>query len=338
MNVYGYVKGNGKITATGSTQVTENMFITGFSGGSVSGARFLGTDKIFATTFMYGSSDYTVSSPNMFPFNQYELRAIQSKLELQYGTNLRGMIKIATSEQGESFLTIKAKVHLVYMNIISSNASTASSGIIRMTASGSKANKSFVNGRVKINTEGTIVDGYTTLKVPVMAKSVVMDSQKVIFPIDGRTDITIDSGTFTQSYMFKLLPGATLTIKSGATYNMSNTMVTYKEGFTDSYPYTYPTGRGDSRVTVEGTFNVNGKFGGDIYGVSGGKVVIGSSATITSVKSLEGGGTMARSGLNINFTFTEAQSQTRNLTLNNASGTTAASTGTTYTYNGSAWA
>ena len=72
-----------------------------------------------------------------------------------------------------------------------------------------------------------------------------------------------------------------------------------------------------------------------MFGATGGKLVVGASTTVTSVKSLEGTGTMARSGLNMVFTFSESNSQVRDLTLN---GTTKGSAGTTYTYNGSAWA
>ena len=331
LNVYGYIKGSGKINATGSTVVTENMYLTGFPGGSIAGARFIGTNNISALTLM-GNGDYNLKTdPYMFPFNQYELRSIQTALELNYGTSLRGMVKIATSEQS----LIIAKVTLAYVNLISSSTDV-SSGVIRMS-SGAKVTKTFANDRVKITTEGTINDGYTAIRVPVMAKQVVMDSQKVMFAIDGRMDVEVKSGTFNQAYMFKLLPGATLTVKSGATYNLNGTIVTYKNGFTGITQYPYPTNRGDAKVFVEGTFNLNGKFGGDIYGINGGKVAVGSSATIASVKSLEGGGTMVRSGLNIQFTFNESQSQTRNLELHNASGTASVSKGTTYTYNGSTW-
>lgn len=337
LNVYGYIKGAGKVTTTGSTQVTENMYLSGWIAGSRTAARFIGNDEVFATTFTT-SGTYTVDNPVMFPFSQYEVRAIQSTLELQYGSSLRGVIKISTSEQTALGMTVvKAKINLAYFNIISSSTDE-SSGVLRMTKAGDKITKSFANDRVKFTLDGQISDGYSVLSILVMAKTVSVTSQKVIFPLDGRIDIVVNSGTFTQNYLYKMMPGATLTVKSGATYNLNGTLVTYKNGFIDVAPCYYPTNRGDAKVFVEGTMNVNGSFGGDIYGVNGGKVVIGSGATITSVKSIEGDGSMARDGLNIKFTFTEANSQVRNLTLNNASGTTAAAVGTTYTYNGTAWA
>ncbi len=331
LNVYGYIVGGGKVTATGSTTVTENMHLIGWEGGTISAARFIGNDSINLYTIMSGG-DLSVDNPTMFPFNQYELRSIQSKLELQYGSSLRGVVKIATSETAG---IIKAKISLAYFPIVSSSTD-ASSGIIRMSQSSDKVTKTTESGRVKLTLDGQISDGYTTLSVGVVAKTVSMSSQKVFFPINGTIDIVVNSGTFTQNYMYKMLPGATLTVKAGATYNMNGTIVAYKEGFTD-IGNKYPSGRGNAKVIVEGTMNVNGSFGGDVYGASSAKVVIGANATITGVKSVEGTGALDI-GLSASFTFTESQSQTRDLTLNNASGTTTATKGVTYTHNGTAWA
>ena len=339
LNVYGYVLGSGKITTNGSTQVTENMYLSGWTTGSVVAARFIGNAEIMATTFLTGGT-YTVDNPTMFPFNQYELRSIQTNLEINYGGNLRGVIKISTSEQTALSITVaEAKINLAYMGIISSSTNEGS-GIIRMTQAGDKVTKSTANGRVKFTLDGAIKDGYTTFGVKVLAKDISLTGQKVLFPIAGTCDIVVNSGSFTQNYQYKLMPGATLTVKKGATLNSNNTIVTFKDGFVDVVgPVAYPQGRGDAKVIVEGTLNINSAFGGSVYGVNGGKVVVGANASITSVKSIEGTGNMVRDGLKLNFTFTESGSVVRNLDLFNASGsTTSASKGTTYTYNGTAWA
>ncbi len=336
LNVYGYIKGTGKITATGSTAVTENMYLSGWCGGSISAARFIGTASgrsVLATNFI-SSGTYTVDDPTMFPFNQYELRAIQTTLELQYGTSLRGIIKIATSEQKVMSIGADAAVNQGYFNIVSSSTN-AGSALIRMLSADAKVTKSFGNDRVRITTDGTIADGYADISTNVISKTVKLTSEKVIFPIDGRIDLVINSGTFTQNYQYKLLPGATLTINSGATLTSNHTLITYKNGFTDIATYPYPTNRGDAKIVVAGTLNANKAIGGDVFGVTGGKLVVGASTTVTSVKSLEGTGTMVRDGLNMVFTFSESNSQVRDLTLN---GTTKGSAGTTYTYNGSTWA
>ena len=262
-------------------------------------------------------------------------------MELQYGATVIGVIKISTSEYKVGTLGPDAKINIAYFSYISSSTDSGS-GLLRMTKAGDKITKSMANDRVKFTLDGEITDGYSALSILVMAKTVSATGEKVLFPIDDRTDIVVNSGTFTQNYQFKMMPGATLTVKSGATYNMNGTVVAYKNGFTDLSNVPYPTNRGDAKIYVEGIMNINGSFGGDIYGVNGGKVVIGQNATITSVKSTEGTGKVERGdgweSLSIVITFTESNSQYRNLTLNNASGTTTAAVGTTYTYNGTAWA
>ena len=335
INVYGYVKGSGKITATGSTQVTENMYLSGWMGGSISAARYIGTKSEYATTFMSGGN-YGVSNPKMFSFSQYEIRAIQTTLEFNYGSSLRGVVKIGTGEKKFMGIGVDAQISKAYFNIISSSSSE-NTGVMRLTKDGDKITKSFANDKVTLTTDGDIKDGYTALDILVMAKTVTLSSEKVLFPIDGRTNIVVNSGSFTQSYKYKMMPGATITVKSGATYNMNGTVVTYKEGFRDIDTYLYPLGRGDAKVIVEGTMNVSGSFGGSVYGVNGGVVSVASGATITGVKSTEGTGSISGS-LKISITFTESGSVTRDLELHNASGTASVAKGTTYTYNGTAWA
>lgn len=345
LNVYGYIKGSGKITTTGNTMVTENMYLSGWIGGSRTATRFMGSCEIGLLDFM-GEGDYPLpNDPKMFPFSQYEIRSIQSTMVLQYGATLRGVVKIATSAQNIPedipFLggkpIIKAKISKAYFTIISSSSSV-SSAVIRMTQAGDKITKGFANDRVKMTLDGNISDGYASLTVLVGARTVSVSSEKVVFPLDGRLDIVINSGTFTQNYQFKMMPGATLTVKSGATYNLNGKAVVYKNGFTDVAPCYYPTNRGDAKIYIEGTMNVNGSFGGDIYGVNGGKVVIGQNATITSVESMEGDGDLdvSISKVAAVLTFNPAPLYF-NLTLNNTSGTTSAAVGTTYTYNGTAW-
>ncbi len=336
LNVYGYIKGSGKVVAKGSSQITENMYLSGWEGGTISAARFMGNETISAMAFVSGG-DLTFDDPVMFPFNQYQLRAIQSTLEINYGSSLRGFVKIATSEQGSGL--VKAKINTAYFNFISSNVNDASSGLIRMTSSTDKVVKSFNGTKMTITLDGNIKDGYTSLDVGVGKKTVKVTSEKVFFPIHGSIDIVINSGTFTQTYLFKLLPGSTLTVKNGATYNVNGKTIAYRTGFTDSAGVAY-TYTGDAYVKVEGTLNVNGSFGGYIQGINGGTVNIASGATITGIKSIEGKGTSTRSGLNYEFTFTEytAQSQTRDLELKNASGVTSASKGGSYTYSNNAWA
>lgn len=340
LEVYGYIKGNGEIIANDST-VIENLYLSGWMGGTQSAVRYIGNDKIDGASLAI-SGNLKIDNPTQFPFSQYELRSIQSRITINKGSKLQGYAKIATGklEQLGGLVKVPAQINEAYLTFISSDASNASSGLFRLVGNNSKIIKSMSGDRVRFDLFDEINDGYTSLSVKVIKKTVNMTSEKVFFPIDGRTDITLKNGaTFTQSYMFKALPGATITVESGGIYNLNGTLVMYDKSFTDISTYPYPgASRGDAKLIVNGTMNVNGALGGNVTSDNAGVVAVGANATISGVHSAEGEGTMARSGIYIIFTFNDICGVTKSLVFVNADNSTvAAETNKTYNYNNGTW-
>lgn len=345
LEVYGYIKGNGEITANDST-VIENLYLSGWMGGTQSAVRYIGNDKIDGASLAI-SGNLKIDNPTQFPFSQYELRSIQSRITINKGSKLQGYAKIATGklEQLGGLVKVPAQINEAYLTFISSDASNASSGLFRLVGNNSKIIKSMSGDRVRFDLFDEINDGYTSLSVKVIKKTVSMTSEKVFFPIDGRTDITLKNGaTFKQSYMFKALPGATITVESGGIYNLNGTLVMYDKSFIDISTYPYPgASRGDAKLIVNGTMNVNGALGGNVTSDNAGVVAVGANATISGVHSAEGEGTMERgSGLvdsfNIIFTFNDTCGVTKSLVFVNADNSTvAAETDRTYNYNNGTW-
>lgn len=341
LEVYGYIKGNGEIIANDST-VIENLYLSGWMGGTQSAVRYIGTQNILSTELM-NEKTMTIKNPKMFPFSQYELRAIQSRVIINKGSKLQGYTKIATSKLEKKILgitiTIPAQVNEATLTFVSSDESNAASGLFRLVGNNSKIIKSMNGDRVKIDLFGDIKDGYTAVSVKVVKATVEMSSKEVFFPIDGRTDITLKNGaTFTQSYMFKALPGATITVESGGIYNLNGTLVMYDKSFTDISTYPYPgASRGDAKLIVNGTMNVNGALGGNVTSDNAGAVSVGANATISGVHSAEGEGTMDI-GLPTKFTFNDTCGVTKSLVFVNADNSTvAAVTNRTYNYNNGTW-
>ena len=344
LEVYGYIKGNGEITANNTT-VIENLYLSGWMGGTQSAVRYIGNDKIDGASLAI-SGNLKIDNPTQFPFSQYELRSIQSRITINKGSKLQGYAKIATGklEQFKGLVKVPAQINEAILTFISSDASNASSGLFRLVGNNSKIIKSMSGDRVRFDLFDEIKDGYTSLSVKVIKKTVSMTSEKVFFPIDGRTDITLKNGaTFTQSYMFKALSGATITVESGGIYNLNGTLVMYDKSFTDISTYPYPgASRGDAKLIVNGTMNVNGALGGNVTSDNAGAVAVGANATISGVHSAEGEGTMARgSGVdtfNIIFTFNDICGVTKSLVFVNADNSTvAAVTNKTYNYNNGTW-
>lgn len=340
LEVYGYIKGNGEITANNTT-VIENLYLSGWMGGTQSAVRYIGNDKIDGASLAI-SGNLKIDNPTQFPFSQYELRSIQSRITINKGSKLQGYAKIATGklEQLGGLVKVPAQINEAILNFISSDASNASSGLFRLVGNNSKIIKSMSGDRVRFDLFDEIKDGYTSLSVKVIKKTVNMTSEKVFFPIDGRTDITLKNGaTFTQSYMFKALPGATIAVESGGIYNLNGTLIMYDKSFTDISTYPYPgASRGDAKLIVNGTMNVNGALGGNVTSDNAGAVSVGANATISGVHSAEGEGTMVRNGIYIVFTFNDICGVTKSLVFVNAGNSTvAAVTNRTYNYNNGTW-
>lgn len=341
LEVYGYIKGNGEIIANDST-VIENLYLSGWMGGTQSAVRYIGTQNISSFELM-DEKTMTIKNPKMFPFSQYELRAIQSRVIINKGSKLQGYTKIATSKLEKKILgitiTIPAQVNEATLTFVSSDESNAASGLFRLVGNNSKIIKSMNGDRVKIDLFGDIKDGYTAVSVKVVKATVEMSSKEVFFPIDGRTDITLKNGaTFTQSYMFKALPGATITVENGGIYNLNGTLIMYDKSFTDISTYPYPgASRGDAKLIVNGTMNVNGALGGNVTSDNAGAVAVGANATISGVHSAEGEGTMSI-GATTKFTFNDTHGVTKSLEFVNAGNSTvAAETNKTYNYNNGTW-
>lgn len=323
LEVYGYIKGNGEITANNTT-VIENLCITGWLGGSESAGRYIGDGKsLFSQT--------NVTNPVQFPFSHYELRSVQLSITLHKGSKHQGYTKIATS----AISVLSAQINEAWLTFVSSD-SNESSGLVRMKSSDAKVVKTFKGGRVGIETYGSVEDGYTSISLKVATMTINMTSEKVFFPICGKTDIVIKSGTFTQKYKYKLMPGSSLTIENGATLNQNGSIVVYTGDFKDVTDTHYPSGLGDAKFTVDGTLNINGAFGGKVLSTTAGKVVVGANATITDVYSPEGKGGVSK--LTTSYTPLDKTMTTKSLVFVNANNSTvAAETNKTYNYNNGTW-
>lgn len=324
LEVYGYIKGNGEITANNTT-VIENLCITGWLGGSESAGRYIGDGKLL-------TSSTNVNNPVQFPFSHYELRSVQLSITLHKGSKHQGYAKIATGDSLGGL--IAAQINEAWLTFVSSD-SKESSGLVRMKSSDAKVVKTFKGGRVGIETYGSVEDGYTSVTIEV-GVTISMTSEKVFFPICGKTDIVIKSGTFTQKHKYKLMPGSTLTIENGATLNQNGSIVVYTGDFKDVTDTHYPSGLGDARFTVDGTLNINGAFGGKVLSTTAGKVVVGANATITDVYSPEGKGGVNK--LTTSYTQLDKTMTTKSLVFVNAGNSTvAAVTNKTYNYNNGTW-
>ena len=330
LDAKGFLKGSGTATFKSGANVYSPFVVIDFRGG---------TNTV--TVFNKGK---------ISPFSQYEMPNVQCRQIYEAGAKHTGYVDLYASSKHN---TDKKEM------IGSSGIIQISSGYLEKTydRSAQKATLTIV---------GTATLGSLTLSV----SGVDAKMADVQFPIPWTYNVNIGDGTtattLTAPYDYKVLPGANVTVAKNATLTTSKSVIVYST-FTDMEfgGSIYPS-KSAANFVVNGTYNVNGSFGGNIKSTaSGAKVVVSSSATLSvdstegnsgdtsSAVAILGGGDFfkvfkivetARFGAGTvsvsEETFTTGiwpNKKTHTYNMYSYSGGQSLAKGTTYTYNGSAW-
>ena len=337
LDAKGFVKGSGTATFKSGANVYSPFVVIDFRGG---------TNTV--TVFNKGK---------ISPFSQYEMPNVQCRQIYEAGAKHTGYVDLYANK---SHNTDKKE-------IIGSN------GIIRLSSGYLEKTYDRSTRKSTLTIVGNATMGSLSLTVKLIISKTV-DMADVQFPIPWTYDVNIGDGTtattLTAPYDYKVLPGANVTVAKNATLTTSKSVIVYST-FDEQAPvggFPYPSGF-EGNFVVNGTYNVNGAFGGNIKSTApGAKVVVSSSATL-SVTSKEGnsGGTTSTDVLNLfnggtfyqvfnitetarfgagtlsetvtpkTFTNTEGNTVNYNDIVRSYSGGQSLAKGTTYTYNGSAW-
>lgn len=263
LDVRGYIKGSGSIEFQSKSHVYSPFVVYDFRGG---------TNTV--TTFRKGG---------ISPFIQYDMPNIQCAQSYLAGALHTGYVDLYASDDH----------HTDKKDLIGPN------GVINIKSG--RLEKTYSNGRTRLRFVGDIALNSLSLTV----QSVTVKMSDVLFPIPWKYDIEIgdnsasDNTTLTTGFDYKLLPGASITINKNATLTTSGRIITYS--LYNDFAFAgvgYPK-KESAKFVVNGTYNINGAFGGRIQSTtSGAKINVGSTATL-SVNSKEGnsGGTKGNEAL-----------------------------------------
>lgn len=276
LDAKGFVKGTGTATFKSGATVYSPFVVIDYRGGTNTVTVFCHDDAKIA------------------PFNQYEMPNIQCNQIYQSGATHKGYVDLyANSEHNHDVTTIIA----------------SSGGVINLGSNG-ELHKSYDRQKQKatLTLIGNVSIGSLTLSIT-FKKSFITITQDVKmsdvqFPIPWTYDVNIGDGTtattLTAPYDYKILPGANVTVAKNATLTTSKSVIVYstfeEQALVGGCPY--PSGL-EGNFVVNGTYNINGSFGGNIKTTTpGAKVVVSSSATL-SVNSKEGnsGGTSSKQAI-----------------------------------------
>lgn len=326
LDVRGYVKGNGTLYANSGAKVYSPFVVRDFRGGT-------------NTVTVFCHADAKIS-----PFNQYEMPNIQCNQVFNVGSSHNGYVDLYANSTHNNDIT----------------AIIANSGAIINLGSNGKVLKSY-NPNLQKTTLTLVGDiSLGSLELKVTFKKSIIEIEQVVkmsdvqFPLSWLYDINIGDGTTATNvnapYDYKVLTGCNVTVAQNATLTTSKSVIVYNT-FTDSdgpaAGTAYPNKPAASFV-VNGTYNINGSFGGLIQSnENDAKIIVSSSSTLT-VTSKEGnsGSTTAKQAIYLvdhvlahiagekGAVFVKVYEA--NETARFADGT-ALEKGKTYTYNGTSW-
>lgn len=238
---WGYITGDGSITANSGANVYEYYQVTDWRGGSQ-------------------TSDMVNNKKKVFPFMQYYVQNIEAALTLNAGANEYTYISVTASFVG----TKSAAIPFV-----------GSNGLFRLGADG-QFTKRYIPAQDRMV---FTISGEASLNSIAMsvASVVSVDSKDYVLPINNNVDIVITSGTTTIEKDAALLPGVTVLIAKDAELKVASaaSLYVYDDAeWSQDYvwgsnssgicPVSYsPSGKGsrgiaDAKVDVNGVLTVEG--------------------------------------------------------------------------------
>lgn len=250
-----------------------------------------------------------------FPFNRYAMMNIQSDIHMVSGANMKGYVSLYTQKTSAlgGLYTVEERHNVTCMPIIglANSLINLTEGTLDISYSAERyANDSAHNGTglysrvgtTTLNFAGTASLGAMALTINVANKDYKLDTATDYFPVPYNYIINLNSGTFDVANKTKLMPGAVMTVSSGAILNI-NSSLAVMDGFRDHSvragsadqntwpPYHYPSssvlqaspinGTGAANLIVNGTMNINGTFGGIVQTNGSGMVKMNGTNTLT---------------------------------------------------------
>lgn len=278
---WGYINGDGTVTAHDNSSVYECFQLEGWRGGAV-------------------SLNMKNNDQHVFPVNQFYIQNVEARLELEYGA----------SEYVFAGVTVNVKVTTAYASTIEKYI--GKDGGMFQPQSGCTLVKKYVpatdrtvfevRGDMHIGTMGlTLVPHYKGIFggiVEMDAFTVNLQTGNFVLPINGAFSVNIYSGTTTiiKDQDLCLLPGAEFTVSEGAKFVVQSNMYIYDRsewidqkyatGNSDFAPVYYSTANGTTHVRTsadlkDATVDVNGtmEISGHIYTTASGANIFSTKGT-----------------------------------------------------------
>ena len=257
---WGYITGDGQITANSGAEVYEYFQIMDWRGGS------------------YTAFTMNGNKQKVFPFSQYYVQNIEAALTICYGAQEYAYATIANNN---------------YTSIVSTTVQfVGNEGSLFLLGNGGSFTKRYDEEKDRMRFEINGAAHLDSIVLTVMGVSV--DSSSYVLPINNNVDMQILSGTTTVSKDAALLPGVTVSIAKGAELKVAegaNLYVYAAKQWSKDYvwgsnnlgisPVAYSPSHQGSRTVSDATIDVNGTLtaAGAIYTTASGANICSSKGT-----------------------------------------------------------
>ena len=193
MNTYGLVKGGGTVTLNNKSTLNLPFLINDFDGGTNTQALY---------------------DDGVFPFNQYAVNNVQTKCVMNYGCTVIGKAKLYfhTLDQftDTDITLVGASEGALQMSSGSVITATYDASKIVPIKFGTNDLSDF--GKMTLTTKGNVKAGNVKIKYSIYS----FDSSTYDLGIPYVFDFVIESGALTVPYLYRVMPGCNITVKSGA--------------------------------------------------------------------------------------------------------------------------
>ena len=260
LTVYGKITGSGTTRVANGATVKIPYLVTDYAGGT-------------NTDALYGAKS--------FPFGQYATINVQNTMVVEGGASVVGMTSLFFwgSIHQQNIDLIGTAGGLIYLPVGSTLTATYDAGKAVKTKVGNIDLQDF--GKTTLTISGGATGGKFDLSG--------YGSTGMYLNIPYTYDLVLKNGSYQMANLYRIMPGATVTVAENATLNVSGGLQV-ADGWqqADKSGKSYPSSgvlatnsfSQSGSLLVNGTLNINGTFGGVAQTTGGGVITTGADAKL----------------------------------------------------------
>ncbi|MDD4324566.1 MAG: hypothetical protein PHR37_07040 [Eubacteriales bacterium] len=272
MDLYGLLKGTGHVTAYSGSTVYQPFMIADYAGGT-------NTQALFGV--------------NQTPFNRYAIVNIQNSFEMHYGSTMQGRTSLyfwsSITTHTQEIIGPNGLIRLSEGATLS--ATYDPSKYITHDVTGNNLNSDV--GKMTVTINGGATAGFMQFPLGI-------NTADVYFSIPYNFDLVLENGTYNIDYGYKLMPGASMWVKSDATLQINSGFYVY-DGLvqSDMSGKSYPSAEmlvthgfsPNANLIVDGTMVVktDASFGGIVQTNGTGTITVEAGAIVNNPEVVDGG-------------------------------------------------